>query len=155
MYLPSIFFILQLILIWCAKCLQAFLPCALTKNSIHYFASFSNCLGAPHDKSMWRVLMKSYFKKKRAFRVFIGVLWGIMNMFITLILLVPTPRIWRCHKYLGYEQVQCQQNSNICIFSISSPDSKVQGANMDPSGANMTQVGPMLAPWTLLCGPCI
>ena len=33
-----------------------------------------------------------------------------------------------------------------------SPDSKVRGANMGPSGANRTQEGPMLAPWTLLSG---
>ena len=32
------------------------------------------------------------------------------------------------------------------------PDSKVRGANMGPSGADRTQVGPMLAPWTLLSG---
>ena len=29
------------------------------------------------------------------------------------------------------------------------PDSKVHWANMGPSGADRTQVGPMLAPWTL------
>ena len=32
------------------------------------------------------------------------------------------------------------------------PDNKVHGANMGPSGADRTQVGPMLAPWTLLSG---
>ena len=32
------------------------------------------------------------------------------------------------------------------------PDSKVHGANMGPSGADSTQVGPMLAPWALLFG---
>ena len=32
------------------------------------------------------------------------------------------------------------------------PDSKVHGANMGPSGADRTQMGPMLAPWTLLSG---
>ena len=36
------------------------------------------------------------------------------------------------------------------------PDSKVHGANMGPVwgpyGANRTQVGPMMAPWTLLSG---
>ena len=32
------------------------------------------------------------------------------------------------------------------------PDSKVHGTNMGPSGADRTQVGPMLAPWTLLPG---
>ena len=31
-------------------------------------------------------------------------------------------------------------------------DSKVHGANMGPSGADRTQVGPMLAPWTLQSG---
>ena len=31
-------------------------------------------------------------------------------------------------------------------------DSKVHGANMGPSGADRTQVGPMLSPWTLLSG---
>ena len=32
------------------------------------------------------------------------------------------------------------------------PESKFQGANMGPSGADRTQVGPMLAPWTLPSG---
>ena len=32
------------------------------------------------------------------------------------------------------------------------PDSKVHGPTWGPSGANRTQVGPMLAPWTSLCG---
>ena len=32
------------------------------------------------------------------------------------------------------------------------PNSKVHGANMGPSGADRTQVGPMLTPWTLLSG---
>ena len=32
------------------------------------------------------------------------------------------------------------------------PDSKVHGANMGPYGADRTQVGPMLAPWTLPSG---
>ena len=32
------------------------------------------------------------------------------------------------------------------------PDSKVHGANMGPSGADRTKVGPVLAPWTLLSG---
>ena len=32
------------------------------------------------------------------------------------------------------------------------PDNKVHGANMGPSGADRTQVGPMLAPWNLLSG---
>ena len=32
------------------------------------------------------------------------------------------------------------------------PHSKVHGDNWGPSGADRTQVGPMLAPWTLLSG---
>ena len=36
---------------------------------------------------------------------------------------------------------------------LSTPDSKIHGANMGPSGADRTQVGAMLAPWTLLSGP--
>ena len=32
------------------------------------------------------------------------------------------------------------------------PDSKVYGARMGASGADRTQVGPMLAPWTMLSG---
>ena len=35
---------------------------------------------------------------------------------------------------------------------ISFPDSKVHGPTWGPSGADRTQVGPMLAPWTLLSG---
>ena len=32
------------------------------------------------------------------------------------------------------------------------PDSKVHGANMGPLGSSRPQMGPMLAPWTLLSG---
>ena len=38
-----------------------------------------------------------------------------------------------------------------CIFS-STPDSNIHRAHMGPSGADRTQVGPMLAPWILLSG---
>ena len=34
------------------------------------------------------------------------------------------------------------------------PDSKVYGANMGPAWADRTQIGPMMAPWTLLSGTC-
>ena len=37
---------------------------------------------------------------------------------------------------------------------IAVPESKVHGANMGPSGADRTQVEPMLAPWTLSSGVC-
>ena len=33
-----------------------------------------------------------------------------------------------------------------------SPDSKIHGANMGPLGSCRPQMGPMLAPWTLLSG---
>ena len=39
-----------------------------------------------------------------------------------------------------------------CIRNKMIPDSKFHGANMGPSGAERTQVGPMLVPWTLLSG---
>ena len=39
---------------------------------------------------------------------------------------------------------------NIRCASLTIPVSKVHGAIMGPSGADRTQVGPMLAPWTLL-----
>ena len=38
------------------------------------------------------------------------------------------------------------------VHTIPCPDSKVHEANWGPSGADRTQVGPMLAPWTLLSG---
>ena len=41
--------------------------------------------------------------------------------------------------------------SMFCGWSFLS-DSKVYEANMGPSGTDRTQVGPMLAPWTLLSG---
>ena len=38
----------------------------------------------------------------------------------------------------------------ICWNIMTIPDSKVQRANKGPSGADRSQVGPTLAPWTLL-----
>ena len=39
------------------------------------------------------------------------------------------------------------------MYLLELPDSKVHGANMGPpDGTDRTQVGPMLAPWTLLSG---
>ena len=37
-------------------------------------------------------------------------------------------------------------------YKHENPYSKIHGANMGPSGADRTQVDPMLAPWTLLSG---
>ena len=36
--------------------------------------------------------------------------------------------------------------------TANNPDSKVHGANMGPPGSCRPQMGPMLAPWTLLTG---
>ena len=38
------------------------------------------------------------------------------------------------------------------VLNLNFPNSKVHEANMGPSGADRTQVGPMLATWTLLSG---
>ena len=38
------------------------------------------------------------------------------------------------------------------IFSLSSLIARFMGPTWGPSGADRTQVGPMLAPWTLLSG---
>ena len=43
------------------------------------------------------------------------------------------------HKYGGW-------------FIVKIPDSKVHGAHMGPPGSCRPQMGPMLAPWTLLSG---
>ena len=40
----------------------------------------------------------------------------------------------------------------LTTFLVSFPYSKVHGANMGPTWADRTQVDPMLATWTLLCG---
>ena len=40
-------------------------------------------------------------------------------------------------------------------FLNSIDDSKVHGANMGPIWADRTQVGPMLAPWTLVSGKAL
>ena len=46
-----------------------------------------------------------------------------------------------------------QQNTKKCIIlGMSSLTSRFMGPTWDPAGADRTQVGPMLAPWTLLSG---
>ena len=49
-----------------------------------------------------------------------------------------------------YEVCIVDQFTGVCNKGF--PDSKVHGANMGPSGDDRTQMGPMLAPWTLLSG---
>ena len=44
------------------------------------------------------------------------------------------------------------QDHFTCTLAVNYPVSKVHVANMGPSGADRTQVGPMLAPWILLSG---
>ena len=53
-------------------------------------------------------------------------------------------------KYAGHDFLQ--ENRWIALFFHRTPDNKIHGAHMGPSGADSTQVGPMLAPWTLLSG---
>ena len=49
-------------------------------------------------------------------------------------------------KYCDFSAVSISKSNN------RTPDNKVHGANMGPVWADRTQVGPMLAPWTLLSG---
>ena len=46
---------------------------------------------------------------------------------------------------------QLSASVDVAIF-LRCFDSKVLGANMGPSGADRAQMGPILAPWTLLSG---
>ena len=57
-----------------------------------------------------------------------------------------------------FEPVMFSVLMHLCVTRIywvkplKCPDSKVHGANMGPIWTDRTQVGPMLAPWTLLSG---
>ena len=51
----------------------------------------------------------------------------------------------------GSPQWCLSRNQHFSLWG-DAPDSKVHGANMGPSGAGRTEVGPMLAPLTLLSG---
>ena len=44
---------------------------------------------------------------------------------------------------------------NVINASINNPDNKVHGTNRGPPGSYRSQMGPMLAPWTLLSGKAI
>ena len=63
----------------------------------------------------------------------------------------------KCHCAL-YMTTPWRENDFLIACSLwapvpySSPDSKVHGANMGPIWGRQSQVGPMLAPWTLLSG---
>ena len=67
--------------------------------------------------------------------------------------------IWAMWVYVKYEQTTVKSDLLLCwmppLSDYTDSDSKVHGANMGPSGADRTQVGPMLAPLTLLSGECI
>ena len=61
---------------------------------------------------------------------------------------------WHC-----WQKPEMKTDVPTCNFIImhmcyTLPDSKVHGANMGPIWGHRTQVGPMLAPWTLLSGLC-
>ena len=43
-------------------------------------------------------------------------------------------------------------DDGLCMHLEGCPDSKVMGPSWGPSGADRTQMGPMLAPWILLSG---
>ena len=56
--------------------------------------------------------------------------------------------------FIGYFSFICPYTSGLFPWEWSNPpDSKVHGANMRPPGSCRPQMGPMLAPWTLLSGP--
>ena len=49
-------------------------------------------------------------------------------------------------------QQQHSKTQWVCTWGVLSLIARFMGPTCDPSGADRTQVGPMLAPWTLLCG---
>ena len=58
-----------------------------------------------------------------------------------------------CHNTVGViTEVSLQSWWNALAAHHSFPDNKVHGANMGPPGSCRPQMGPMLAPWTLLWG---
>ena len=66
----------------------------------------------------------------------------------------------RKYELLAIVRVRPRNNGTRCMPSYvlienkrhNYPDSKIHGAYMGPPGADRTQVGPMLAPWSLLSG---
>ena len=69
---------------------------------------------------------------------FLGCQWIVMAKVEAQV--VPVQYIFSWHLEILYQQ---------------DPDRKFMGPTWGPSGADRTQVGPMLAPWTLLSGDCI
>ena len=72
---------------------------------------------------------------------------------------VPVPsqeelkvRVMGIYALVGLSEQLPRQQRGSNLFSSSTPNSKVHGPTWGPSGADRTQVSPMLAPWTLLSG---
>ena len=68
------------------------------------------------------------------------------------LLVLLSDAVWRLTNWICGQQTQSYQD--VVNASSGIPDSKVHGANMGPIWADRTQVGPMLASWTLLSGYC-
>ena len=61
----------------------------------------------------------------------------------------------RCNQFLPCVKLHRVSFAHVIrpdMANLGLPDSKVPGPTWGPSGADRTQVGPMLAPWTLLSG---
>ena len=66
--------------------------------------------------------------------------------------------IWWRHHPLIYPLKGSKSDIGLtpaAFIRSNTPDSKVRGANMGPSGTDRSQLGPVLAPWTLLSGTTI
>ena len=55
-------------------------------------------------------------------------------------------------RHLSKTEIKKALILKICASLKTVPDNKVRGPTWGPSGVDSTQVGPMLAPWTLLSG---
>ena len=56
------------------------------------------------------------------------------------------------HRLRTLQTLHTQIMLSTPLIAMKDPDRKVHGPTWGPSGADRTQVGPMLAPWTLLSG---
>ena len=86
---------------------------------------------------------------KALIAIFKGPTWGPSGAARTQVGLMLAP--WTL---LSGRMPQCPVSTEPAdnITLAMNPDSRVHGANMEPIWADRTQVGPMLAPWTLLSG---
>ena len=77
------------------------------------------------------------------------VMRNFVYLFFVDKLLNKEPSCERHHHYLGPNHLNMEISSNNTPYSLIA---RFIGPTLGPSGADMTQVGPMLAPWTLLSG---